>query len=41
MCFTEPAQMSDQHHDVSTRTTQLYDRRRDEVSFDEVDRIEI
>jgi hypothetical protein len=26
---------------VSTRTTQLYDRRRDEVSFDEVDRIEI
>ena len=27
--------------DASTRTTQLYDRRRDEVSFDEVDRIEI
>jgi hypothetical protein len=26
---------------ASTRTTQLYDRRRDEVSFDEVDRIEI
>jgi hypothetical protein len=23
---------------VSTRTTQLYDRRRDEVSLDEVDR---
>jgi hypothetical protein len=26
---------------VSTRTTQLYDRRRDEVSLDEVERIMI
>jgi hypothetical protein len=27
--------------DASTRTTQLYDRRRDEVSLDEVERITI
>jgi integrase len=26
---------------ASTRTTQLYDRRRDEMSFDEVERISI
>jgi hypothetical protein len=28
-------------NDSSTRTTQLYDRRRDEVSLDEVERIVI
>jgi hypothetical protein len=60
MCSTEPAQMSDQDHGLSTaylrnggtlekvaamanrastRTTQPYDRRRDEVSLDEVERI--
>jgi hypothetical protein len=28
-------------HHASTRTTKLYDRQRDEVSLDEVERIEI
>jgi hypothetical protein len=27
--------------DASTRTTQLYDRRRDEMSLDEVERIRV
>jgi hypothetical protein len=37
MCSTEPGQMSDQDHG----TTQLYDRLRDELSLDEVERIVI
>ena len=53
MCPTEPAQMSDQDHGgtlekaaamanhASTRTTQPYDRCRNEVSLDEVERIVI
>jgi hypothetical protein len=30
-----------ERHHASTRTTQLYDRRRDEVNLDEVERISI
>ena len=32
---------SDGDHHASTRTTQLYDRRRDEMSLDEVERIRV
>jgi hypothetical protein len=38
--FAEPADPRRPNH-ASTRTTQLYDRRSDEVSLDEVERIPI
>jgi hypothetical protein len=35
------ASVSEQANHASTRTTQLYDRRRDEISLDEVERIRV